>query len=444
MFHLGWFLGAGFGIQPWSAANGQGPWTGSNGEDWMTPTIYRELAQTLERARFDFILIEDTSMIEDTYGGSMETTLRRGFMAPKNDPMPLVPLMTEVTKHIGIIPTASTIQYPPFLAARLFTTLDHLTEGRVGLNVVTSVSDRVAQNFGYAEHLEHDERYRMADEWIDVVTQLWESWEPGAVLNDVERGIYADHTKVHPIDFRGKYFSSRGPMNTIPGPQRQVPIAQAGNSGPGRELAAKNAQTMLVQCHTVEEMKEFRADMHRRMAAYGRAPEELKMLFLAGPIVAPTDAEARERAEAEKAGRWSELQIEYNLWNMSYVSGGRIDFGAYDRDTPVEEIDLSRGNGEHSSMANLFKGSEGKSLREIAATSHQITDMGLIGSPETVATMMGEMMDEVGGDGFLIRLPVTRTAVATIADGLAPVLRRKGLIRDGYEHTTLRENLLSF
>src|ERR1700712_356297 len=203
MIHLGWFLGNGFGIQPWNEKGGDGPWVGSNVTDWMKPDIYVDLATSMERAGFDYILIEDTAMVEDSYNGTAEASLRRGFMAPKNDPMPLVPLLTQATKHIGIVPTISTIQYPPYLAARLLTTLDHLTQGRVGMNVVTSVTDRVAQNYGYDRHLDHDERYAMAMEWTDVVLKLQSSWEEGAVIADPVAGIYADHTKVHPIDFEG-------------------------------------------------------------------------------------------------------------------------------------------------------------------------------------------------------------------------------------------------
>ncbi|WP_159500621.1 NtaA/DmoA family FMN-dependent monooxygenase [Microbacterium sp. 18062] len=444
MFHLGWFLGNGFGIQEWNIAAGDGAYTSTNATDWMKPDLYIDLARSLERAGFDFLLFEDTSMIEDTYKESMEVSLRRGFMAPKNDPMPLVPLLTEHTEHIGVIPTVSTIQYPPYLAARLYTTLDHLTGGRVGMNVVTSVSDRVAQNFGFERHLDHDERYRMAYEWIDVVHALEQSWDEDAIIADPVAGVYADHTKVHTIDHRGEFFSSRGPLNTIPGPQRRPPVCSAGGSPAGRELAARYDDTMISMCATVEDMKEYRADIHRRMIAHGRQPDEIRLLFLATPTIAATDEEAEAKHAAKAQWRTSDAGIEYNLWNMSYVSGGRIDFGAYDLDTPVEQIDLSRGNGEHSSMANLFKGSEGRTLREIAGTSHQTTDLGLIGSFETVADKMAEIMDEVGGDGFLVYGPTTRQNIIDYTDGLAPVLRRRGHIRDGYSGVTLRDHLFEF
>jgi long-chain alkane monooxygenase len=445
MFHLGFFLGTGYGIQSWKTNGAHGPWVGSNVRDWMKPDLYVDLARSLERGGFDYILIEDTSMVEDTYGGSMEATLTHGRFAPKNDPMPLVPLIAQQSRHIGLIPTVSTIQYPPFLAARLFATLDHLTEGRVGMNVVTSVTDRVAQNFGFDKHLDHDERYVMADEWIQAVRQLQESWEPDAVLADAYGGVYADHTKVHPIDFRGTYFSTRGPLNTIPGPQRTTPIASAGSSEQGRTLAARNGDTMVSLAPSVEEMKRYRLDMNARMIANGRKPSDIKLLYLTAPIIAATDAEAQAIADAQYAARNSPAAIEGNLWMMSYVSGGRVDFSSYPLDTPVEEIDLTDVNGEKSSVAAIFKDSAGKTLREIATGRLHGSGVDLIGSPETVASKMEEVMDEVGGDGFLVSVAsVTRTSIAAIADGLAPVLQRRGLIRSEYTGATLRENLQAF
>ncbi|WP_426323327.1 NtaA/DmoA family FMN-dependent monooxygenase [Microbacterium sp. E-13] len=445
MFHLGFFLGTGFGIQAWKANGDHGPWVGHNVSEWMRPDLYVDMARSLERAGFDYILIEDTSMVEDTFGGTAEATLRHGRFAPKNDPMPLVPLIAQDTKHIGIIPTVSTIQYPPYLAARLFATLDHLTHGRVGMNVVTSVTDRVAQNFGYDKHLDHADRYTMAGEWIEVVRKLQASWEPDAVIADPVNGVYADHTKVHPIDHVGAYFSVRGPLNTIPGPQYQTPIASAGSSEQGRTLAASYGDTMVSLAPTVEEMKKYREDMSARMIAQGRKPSDIKLLFLSSPVVAATDADAQAIVEAGRAARDSPAAIEQNLWMMSYVSGGRVDFSRYPLDTPVEEIDLTDVNGEKSSVAAIFKDSAGKTLRQIATGNLHGSGVDLVGSPETVASKMEEVMEEVGGDGFLVALPtVTRTSIAALADGLAPVLQRRGLIRSEYTGATLRENLQAF
>jgi FMN-dependent oxidoreductase (nitrilotriacetate monooxygenase family) len=437
MFHLGWFLGNGFGIQPW-----YGDWAGNNAIDWMKPGIYVDLTTALERAGFDYLFIEDTAMVEDTYKGTMEASLKWGAMAPKNDPLPLVPLLAQATKHIGIINTISTIQYPPYLAARLMTTLDHLTEGRAGVNVVTSVTNRVAQNFGYDRHLEHDDRYEMAGEWLDVVTQLWDSWEPGSVVVDTETPMYADHTKVHTIDFEGKYFKSRGPLNTIPGPQGRPVIGQAGNSIPGRNLAAKYADTLLSFGNSPEKMKEFRDDLRARMVAMGRKPDECKVLYLITPILGATDEEAQLRAEAGRVAARQTAAMERRLWGMSYISGGEVDFSQFDLDEPFPEHIV--GNGEQSSMENVRRASAGKTLREAITTYSPGGGLGLVGSPDTVAARMQEVMEEVGGDGFLLYPDMTRRSIAEITDGLIPALRKRGLTRTGYSYDTFRENLLEF
>jgi long-chain alkane monooxygenase len=439
MFHLAWFLGNGFGIQPWDRPSGV--WNGTNGLDWMKPDIYIDMATQLERAGFDYILIEDTTSIDDTYGSSMETTVARGFMAPKNDPLPLVPLMTRATRRIGVVPTISTSFWPPYMAARMMTTLDHLTEGRVGINIVTSVNHRAAQNFGLDRHLEHDLRYDMAAEWLDVVGQLWESWDPDAIVLDEERSVYADHQKIHPIDFSGTYYKVRGPLNTIPGPQRRPVVAQAGSSPQGRQLAAGHADTILALANTVEEMKAYRADVHTKMEALGRKPDECKVLFLVRPVVAESDEAARERQAAQGRAGWEARQLEQKLWYMSYQSGGEIDFAALDLDEPMPEV---LGNGEKSVMASFLRVAGGKTLREVAAT-HVLGDgLDLVGSPDTVAGKMGEIMEEIGGDGFIVTPEVTRQAISEIADGLAPALRRRKLIRGGYSYEHFRDNLLEF
>lgn len=439
MFHMAWFLGNGFGIQPWNTTRGL--WNGRNARDWMTPDIYIDMTAALERAGFDYLLIEDTTSIDDTYGGSMKTTLARGFMAPKSDPLPLVPLLTQTTKHIGIVPTISTTFYHPYTAARLMTTLDHLTKGRAGINIVTSVNHRAAQNFGYDKHLEHDLRYDMADEWLDVAGQLWESWDPDAIVVDEAGNQYADHTKVHPIDFEGQYFKSRGPLNTIPGPQRRPVVAQAGSSSQGRGLAAKHADTLLALVTSVEGMKSYRDDVRRRMEEAGRKPDDCKILFLVTPLLAESDQLAREEEARRKAAAWEPEQIEQALWYMSYQSGGDIDFSKYELDEPMPQV---QGNGEQSVIDAYVKGNERMTLREVAATRQLGNFADLVGSPETVAAKMGEIMDEVGGDGFILYSDVTRRSISEISDGLAPALRRRGLIRNGYDYPTFRENLLAY
>jgi len=437
VFHLGWFLGSGFSVQTWAGD----PWAGSTGRDWMKGGLFVDLTASLERAGFDYLLVEDTSMIEDAHGRSMETTLKYGLLGPKNDPVPLIPLLTQQTKHIGIACTLSTSFYHPFMAARTMTTLDHLTDGRVGLNVVTGSSRAAAQQYGYYDLPPHDQRYQMAHEWMEAVGALWNSWEDGAVLLDSETPRYADHTKVHTVDFEGTYFSTRGPLNTIPGPQRRPVIVQAGASDAGRDLAAKYAESMLAHGPSIEVMKAFREDMHRRLKEYGRAPSELKILFLMEPTLGESDEVAHARVEAAGAYLRSDEAVEKRLWGLSYASGGTHDFSTYDLDGPVPDV---WGNGETSTLRNFVERGQGLSLREALATIDTHAGLAFVGSPDSVAAQMGEAMEEVGGDGFLLSPTVTRRNIAEIADGLAPALRKRGLIRDGYNHATFRENLLEF
>jgi FMN-dependent oxidoreductase (nitrilotriacetate monooxygenase family) len=432
MFHMGWFLKAGFGVQGWNAK-----WSGPIATEWLRPQFYIEMARSLEMAGFDYLMIEDSSMINDTYEGSMKATLARAAGAPKNDPMPLVPLITAGTKHIGVIATVTTSFYPPFLAARLGTTLDHLTEGRVGLNLVTASGHRAAQNYGLDQHLEHDLRYRMADEWMRVVSQLWESWEPGVVLADSETGIYADFSMVHPINFKGEFFKVRGPMNTIPGPQRRPVICQAGGSPAGRDLAAQHADTIVASSNGIPAMAAFQKDVETRLGKFGRSKKDCKTMFLISPVLGETDQEAQDRYELMQAGEKRDLSAK--LERFSYALG--VDLSKFHLDEPLPGDIHTRVNGHQSSVKELTR--HGGTLRDMLKFA-STESVPLVGSPDTVAARMAEIMEEVGGSGFLIGNTVTRHSISEVADGLAPALKRRKLIRDGFEHTLFRDNLLAF
>lgn len=430
-FHLGWFLN--FVADEW-----KGPW-GDGGRDF-TGDFYVEVAKSLERAKFDFILIEDKLMVSTAYGGTMEYDLKHG-VNPKHDPVPLAVLIAAATQRIGVIPTMSTSFYPPFLLARLCSTVDHIARGRFGWNVVTSAEDRAAQNFGLDRHYEHDERYTRAAEYLDLVTRLWESWEPDAIERDHLTGTYANHKKVHTIDFEGKYYRCRGPLNTAPSPQYRPTIAQAGASPPGRALAAQHADTIVAPADSVEAMKAYRDDIHARMRAIGRDPAHCKVLYLASPIVADTHEEA-----VAKRDRWyhDPENIEYILAELSSIT--EIDFAAFDLDKPLPK-DLTT-NGERGTLAAFMAGGEDKTLRELVTGSGLFSAHApFVGTPAEVAEEMGEVMAEVGGDGFLITTPVmrlNRRYVAEITDGLVPELQRRGLVRTEYTTTMLREHLREF
>ncbi|MBM9469457.1 NtaA/DmoA family FMN-dependent monooxygenase [Nakamurella leprariae] len=433
MFHMGWFLTTGFGVYGWG-----GQWSGNVSRDVARPELFMGMAQALEHAGFDYMMLEDSSVLPDIYEGSPRMALKTATV--RHDPMPLVPLIARATKHIGVIATAATTFYPPFLAARLFTTLDHLTGGRVGINLVTASPHAAAQNYGLDQHVEHDLRYEMADEWMQAVSALWETWEEGALQLDEQTGVFADHSKIHRADFQGRFYKTRGPLNTVPGPQRRPVICQAGGSPAGRELAAAHADTIVAAVVGVEAMKEYRDDISRRLIAHGRKPQDAKVMFLVNPVLGDTDAEAQAKYDRMVEARAA--NVEGFMAGLSYTSG--IDLSQYDPDEPFPDL-TGRVNGHQSTMQDYQDAAAGgKTWRQVARERAVVESVPLVGSPATVAAQMDEAMQHAGGDGFLIANPVTRKSIAEIADGLAPQLRRRGLIRSGYSYDRFRDNLLEF
>jgi len=428
-FHLAWFLN--FVADAWN-----GPW-GSDGMPW-DGEFYIEVAKDLERAGFDFVVIEDKLMVSDAYGGSTEHNLKHAI-APKHDPVPLATLMAYNTSRLGVVPTMSTSFYPPFLLARLCATVDHIARGRFGWNIVTSAEDRSAQNFGLDKLYEHSLRYDMADEYLDVVTQLWDSWEPDAVVRDRRTGTYVDHTKVHQVDFRGRFYSSRGPLNTVRSPQGRPVLCQAGASPKGRNFAAKYADTIIAVGNTPAEMKAYRDDIRERAQGHGRKPDDCKVLFLVSPVVDET-----EEAVRAKVQRWitDPAYIEHVLTELSSIT--EVDFSQFDLDQPLPD-DLTT-NGERGSLEAFMQRGSGKKLRELVGLG-LTPGIELVGTPDSVADKMGELMAEVGGDGFLLTCPsggLNRRYVTEITDGLVPALQRRGLTRTSYGFEHFRDNLLEF
>lgn len=426
-FHLGWFTN--FSNPPWNST-----WASTEGETWATGELHVEFAQALERACFDYVMLEDSSMVSDAFEQSSRADLKYGLYAPKHDPVTLVPLLTAATSRIGIIATCSTSFYPPWLLARRFTTLDHLSKGRVGWNVVTSSEDRAAQNYGMDKLAEHDNRYERADEFVDLVGKLWESWDEDAMVLDREKNVYVDHTKVHVTDFRGKYHASRGPLNLPAGPQGKPVICQAGGSPRGREFAARNAETILSAASSPAQMKVFRDDIRARMVAAGRDPDSCKIMFITQPVLADTDEEARAKVERMKAD--VDSRIESALAHLSALT--EIDLSTYGLDEQFPELTT---NGHRTTLSDFL--AYGNTPRE-AALGWSMKNVHFVGSPDTVAEQMGAAMEEVGGDGFLITGNIGRRFVGEITDGLVPALQRRGLVRTEYEHEHFRDNLMSF
>jgi long-chain alkane monooxygenase len=433
-FHLAWFLGHGFGVGDW-----KGTWRGGAGRQWMRPDYYCDFARALERACFDYLVIEDSSYVADAYGGSSEIYLRHARSVPKHDPAVLATLMTQVTSRLGIVPTLSVTEYPPFLLARLVSTLDHVSCGRAGWNIVTSSSDRAAQNYGHPHQPDHDLRYDMADEFTELVRQLWDSWDEDAVVLDADAGVYADHTKVHAVDFEGRFFASRGPLNNVRSPQGHPVLVQAGGSRRGRDFAARNADTIIASESNVEDMKSYRSDVRKRMEAQGRNPDDCKVLFLVSPTLDETDAAAQERKDRENDAVLAHPELA--LAGIGYITD--IDFSTYDLDLPLGQLRTQiTTNGHQSSLAHFLRDAEDMTLRQIAATPHGFEP---VGTPDHVAVLLEEAMEEAGGDGFLFYLPqFNLRRVVEITDGLVPELQKRGLVRSSYPFDLFRDNLLEF
>ena len=287
--HLGWFMNFTPGEWDHPLAAGGSPWDGR---------FYVDMAQALERACFDYIMIEDTLMVSEAYGDSAEAALKHALQVPKHDPAPLAALIAAATTRLGVVATMSTLAYPPFMLARLCSTLDHIAGGRFGWNIVTSGEDTAAQNFGLDKLPPREQRYEMADEYVDLVCKLFDSWDPDAVVMDRATGTYADYRKVRPIHFEGKYFKVRGPLNTVRSPQGKPVFVQAGGSPRGRAFAARHADSIIATANGIDGMKQYRDDVRRHAVSFGRNPDDIKVLFLVYPTLAETDEEARGEAPA--------------------------------------------------------------------------------------------------------------------------------------------------
>lgn len=430
-FHLGWFVD---GFRP-PAWNGNRMWSGTAERDWVKPRFFVDFARSLERGCFDLMIFSDSAYVADTYEGSSRVYLKYATNAPKHDPSVLAPVLAGATERIGIVPTFTTTEWHPFMLTRYMSTLDHFASGRAGWNIVTGSGDHSAQNYGHPKQPEHDTRYDMADEYLDLAFKLWDSWEPDAVIMDEETGVYADHTKVHLVDYKGQWYGSRGPATTVPSPQGRPVLVQAGGSPKGQTFAAKYADIVIASANTVDQMKSFVVDVKQRVVASGRKASDVKVMFLCTPIVGETDAEAQERNRRQV--ELDNAQLDFKLSSIGRLVS--TDFSTFDPDQPLP-ADLST-NGHQQSLDNMIK--SGKTLRELMAGREDSNQ--LVGTPDTVAAKMGELVKEVGSDGLLItNMSVNRRYIAEMADGLAPALQKRGLIRDGYAHKHFRDNLLEF
>lgn len=435
--HLMWFCAfsphAGFGLDGWA-----GPQTG-NGYDWTQPKLWQDMAVVLERAKFDLIMLGDSLAVPGTYQGRMDAYLRYAEHAPFHDPSPLIAIMAAATRRIGLALTLSTTFCPPFLLARLMTTLDHLSSGRAAWNVVTSYKIEEALNFGYHELLDHDQRYDRADEYLELCAQLWSSWEPDAVVMDPRTNTFADPTKVHAIDFQGAYYRSRGPLNVTPSPQGRPVIIQAGTSERGQDFAAQHAEAIIAPRETAKEMKQFYDQFKARVRKFGRAPEACKIFFLAKPIIADTNEAAQERADT----LYANAPVEAGLAALSTLL--QTDLSAYDLDQPLPaSLERQAIQGIRSQLDRFYLAGQTPTLREIATRKVSLDSAPFIGTPERVADSLARTMEEVGGDGFAIRQGIWPGYVNPFVEQVIPLLQQRGVVRTEYAGTMLRDHLQEF
>ncbi|MFN5564093.1 MAG: LLM class flavin-dependent oxidoreductase, partial [Pseudanabaena sp.] len=394
---------------------------------------YKQITQTAERGLFDTIFLADSPAV---WGGSPETQSRNGKIA-HFEPVTLFSALSAVTTHIGFVSTASTTYEEPYTLARKFASLDHLSAGRAAWNVVTTGNENAAANFGLEHHPEHSQRYERAEEFLEVVKGLWDSWEDDAFIADRESGIYFEAEKLHTLNHKGKYFSVKGPLNVARPPQGYPVIVQAGASEPGRELAARTAEVIFTANQTLADAQEFYSDVKGRLAKYGRSPDDLKIMPGAFPVIGRTDEEAQEKYEFLQ----SHIQPDV-AWGIlkQYYRG--VDLSAYSLDDLAPELPSSTNN--NKSRLKLVKdlASRGLTLRELyrslaTARGHRT----IIGSPESIADQLQEWFDNGAADGFNIMPPILPTGLDDFVNLVVPILQKRGLFRTAYEGKTLRENL---
>jgi FMN-dependent oxidoreductase (nitrilotriacetate monooxygenase family) len=406
--------------------------------EYSTITYWTDLAQLLERGRFDGLFIADVLGTYDVFGGTADAAIRQGAQVPVNEPLLLIPPMAAVTEHLGFGVTAGTAYEHPYPFARRMSTLDHLTGGRVAWNVVTGYLPSAARNFGDLDQLPHDERYDHADEYLEVLYKLWEgSWEDGAVVRDRERGVYTDPAKIHPIAHHGRHFTVPGIHLSEPSPQRTPLIFQAGASPRGIAFAAKHAEAIFVASPTKRNLRATVSRIRDALEAAGRDRYAARIYTM---LTVVTDATS-EGAKAKHAEYERYASDEGALVLMSGWMG--IDLSKYSLDDPIGVVDS---NAIKSAVANFQEAADdGRewTIRDIAAWGG-IGGLGprVVGSGAEVADELQAWVDETDVDGFNLAYAVTPGTFEDVVEHVVPELQRRGAYRTEYEPGTLRSKLL--
>jgi len=396
---------------------------------------WTDVARTAERGGFEAVFFADVRGIYDVYGDDRETAIRRGVQTPANDPQPLVPAMAEVTDELGFAVTRSTTYTHPYQLAREFSTLDHLTDGRIALNVVTSYLESAAENLGLDGRMDKADRYDRADEFMDVCYALWEdSWDDGAVVRDRDAGVYARPEGVREIDHEGRFFDVPGPHGCEPSPQRTPVIYQAGSSDRGRAFAAANAEAVFASQPTEAGVREYIADVRERAAERGRDPDAISFFIGVVPVVGETS----EIAEAKYDSYKENVDVEATLALLSGFLD--MDLSELDPDRKVEHIETEAIQGTMNAFTRSDPDREW-TVREVAEFSGLgTTSPKVVGTPGEVADELARWHREVGVDGFNVKEIVRPDSLRDFVDLVVPELRDRGLLGEP-TGDTLRERL---
>ena len=408
---------------------------------WRYPGAYADanfnfrhierFAQTLERGRFDaFFMADHLSVLNMPMDA-----LKRSATVTSFEPMTLLPALAMVTERLGLIATGSTTYDEPYHVARRFASLDHISGGRAGWNVVTTSNPDASRNFGREDHLEHALRYKRAREFFDVVTGLWDSWEDDAFLRDQETGIFFDPGKLHVLDHKGEYFNVRGPLNIARPVQGWPVIVQAGASDAGRQLAAETAEAVFAGVGNLEAAQAFYADVKGRMEKAGRDPDRMKILPGCMVVVGDSLDEAKEK----RAVLDSKVHFDSAIASLSISLGH--DASKFDPDGPLPEIPESNASKSGRERAIALAKRENLTVRQLAQRLGGYSGLCILGTPEAIADEMEEWLETRGSDGFNLMFPYLPEGLDDFVDRVVPVLQRRGLFRTEYEGATLRENL---
>lgn len=399
---------------------------------YKTLEYWTELAQLLERGLFDGLFIADIVGVYDVYQKSVDVTLKESIQLPVNDPLLLVSAMAAVTKNLGFGLTANLTYEAPYLFARRMSTLDHLTRGRVGWNIVTGYLDSAARAMGLTEQIEHDRRYDQADEYLEVLYKLWEgSWEDDAVIEDRQARVYGQPEKVHYVRHSGEFYQVEGYHLCEPSPQRTPVLFQAGSSERGLQFAGSNAECVFISAQNKPATREQVDKVRASAVAAGRNPDDIKVFMGLNVIVGPTE----EAARAKHAEYLNYASAEAGLAHFAASTG--IDFADYELDEPIQHV---KGNAIQSATKILKNNdwTRQKLLDQHALGGRYIT---LIGSPGQVADELESWIAETGLDGFNLTRIVTPESYEDFIDLVIPELQRRGSYKTAYEHGTLREKL---